>query len=251
MVVQLGGLLGRPADQPDVDERVGVEAPVPAAVRVEDDVVGAGAHLRGDAAGQRREVGRSSGVGAERSGSDGQDEGRAAAREDSEGVSGPSGRERSARATALVEVVGTPGSPDLPEDRGQHGHMGPQHGRACPIPPRDRHCPRCPDIASVSARVEPLPQVRERPRALRLVVDLVPEPVVPAHGEIVRARPTASSARLPAGSQIRSAVPCCTQQRQPQLAGARPASSVIWSSSARERRDRGMSLVVDQRGPPR
>ena len=143
VVVQLGGLLGRPADQPDVDERVGVEAPVPAVFGIEDDVVGAGADLRGDAASEVGEVGEP-----QRGGSSRPDAGTTRGVQQHGRLRAVVGNERtrkSARATALVEVVGTAGSPDLPEDRSQHALMGPQLGPDAQSLPEIEQCPRCPD----------------------------------------------------------------------------------------------------------
>src|SRR5438445_637435 len=48
VVVQLGGLLGGPADQPDVDVLVAAQQAVPAPFRIDLDLVAAGAHLVGD-----------------------------------------------------------------------------------------------------------------------------------------------------------------------------------------------------------
>ena len=56
MVVQLGGLLGGPADQPDIDVLVAAQEAVPATFRVDLDGVAAGAHLGGDVPGEGGEI---------------------------------------------------------------------------------------------------------------------------------------------------------------------------------------------------
>src|SRR6201991_872712 len=107
MVVQLGRLLSGPADQPHVDIAVAAQEPVPAAFGVDRDGMQAGVYLGGDLTGQRGEVGedkRRGGV---------QQHGRTPVAEADE-----RGR-TSARATALVEMVGAPSTPDLSEDGSQ------------------------------------------------------------------------------------------------------------------------------------
>ena len=243
MVVQLGGLLGRPADQPDVDERVGVEAPVPAAFGIEDDVVGAGADLRGDAAGERGEVGEPQRRGS-RTDRDACGTGRGAC-SSTGGLRGWSADERTRKSQLGRQHWSKWWARRVPQISPRIAActrvMGPQLELRVPNPSqRSNTCPRCPDIASVDrargARATPAGRASGCSRS-GLVVDLVPEPVVPADGQVVRAdrrrqRPAARPERR-SGPRCRAAPAAAAAARAPGR-----GSSVICSAKGERQRDR-------------
>ena len=223
VVVQLGGLLGRRADQPDVDERVGVEAPVPAAFGSRTT---SWAPVRTCAAMPRVSSARSaspSGVGApDRTRAE---RGACSSTGNSEEWSGTSGRGKSARATALVEVVGTAGSPDLPEDRSQHALMGPQLEPGCPIPPKSNSA-RDVRTATGAQRATPAGPRAAAPAPAR--GGSCQNPSYHRDGQVVRAH--RFRRRLPWRTDpVVGAV--LDQQREP--AGADPAGSSVICSARR------------------
>ena len=101
-------------------------------------------------------------------------------------------------------------------------------------------------LSSSAARGQPLAEIGERLGALRLVVDLVPEPVVPAHGLVGRA-PVAASSRVPAGSVSASAEPCCSSSGT-SGARARSGSTSNWPNMREPERERRLAVVHQRVG---